>query len=219
MHPDELQSKLELLHTILAEKWTPQKLDKHPEPGTAGDASLILASHISMAPQRPVRRENSMLWKRPLILVVALVGTSLGVGPQAKGKETDTRARKAVVQFFKAFKAKEIDDLMKAVDVPFCREGGKNVEKRDDLKQFFQQALQVRDPSKDTITIKLVTTLPKLEEAEGKFTDDERKAVEAVLGKDHRVVKVEWDRFGEGKQRMLILVRLQQGKARVVGII
>jgi hypothetical protein len=69
------------------------------------------------------------------------------------------------------------------------------------------------------ITIKLVTTLPKLEESEGKFTDDERRAFEEVLGKDHRVVKVEWDRFGEGKHRTLILVRLQKGKAKVVGII
>jgi hypothetical protein len=29
MGPDELQAKLQLLHTILSEKWTPQKLDEH----------------------------------------------------------------------------------------------------------------------------------------------------------------------------------------------
>lgn len=28
MHPDELQIMLQMLHTILAEKWTPQKLDE-----------------------------------------------------------------------------------------------------------------------------------------------------------------------------------------------
>jgi hypothetical protein len=67
--------------------------------------------------------------------------------------------------------------------------------------------------------LSVLTTLPRVEESEGKFTDDERKAVEEALGKDHRVVKVEWNRFGDGKHRALILVRVQKGLARVVGII
>jgi hypothetical protein len=166
------------------------------------------------------RREGFMLGKLHLILVVAtLVGTAVGVGGQEKENETDTQAKEAVVQFFKTFKAKDIDGVMKVVDVPFCREGGKNIEERDALKQFFQKALEIRDPSKDTITIMLVTTLPKLEESEGKFTDDERKACQAALGKDHRIVKVVRNRSGEGKHEALILVRLQKGKAKVVGII
>jgi hypothetical protein len=161
------------------------------------------------------RKESFMPGKLPLIL--AAVAT--GAAAQESGAKADSQAREAVSQFFKAIKAKDIDDLLKAVDVPFCREGGKNIEDRDDLKRFFQTALGARGPSKDTITIKLVTTLPRLEEAEGKFTDDERKAVEEALGKDHRVVKVEWDRFGEGKHRALILVRFREGLAKVVGII
>jgi hypothetical protein len=155
----------------------------------------------------------------PIQVARQAVGTGPGVAAQESAAKTDAQAKEAVVQFFKAFKAKDIDILMKAVDVPFCREGGKNIDKRGDLKLFFSKALEVRDPSKDTITVKLVTTLPKLEASEGKFTDDERKAVEAALGKDHRVVKVEWDRGGDGKHKALIRVRLQKGKAKVVGII
>lgn len=162
-----------------------------------------------------------MLRRLCLILVAAaaLVGIGTGEAAQEKGDKTDTQAKEAVVQFFKALKSKNLEVIMKAVDVPFCREGGKNSEKRDDLKRFFQTVLDKRDLSKDTITIKLVTTLPKLEQSEGKFTDDERKAVEEVMGKDHRVVKVEWNRFGEGKHMALILVRFREGKAKVVGII
>jgi hypothetical protein len=161
-----------------------------------------------------------MLGKRPLFLVAAvLVGPAVGAGAQGEGNEKETQAKEAVARFFMALKAKDLDVLMKEVDVPFCREGGKNVEKRDDLKRFFQKALGVRDLSKDTITVKQVTTLPELEKSEGNFTGDERKAAEEALGKDHRVVKVEWDRFGEGQHKALVLVRIRRGKAKVVGII
>lgn len=162
-----------------------------------------------------------MSGKLPLILVAAaaLAGIATGVAAQEKGDKTDTVAKETVEQFFKAFKAKDLDGLMKTVDVPFCREGGRNIDKRDDLKQLLQKALDVRDPSKDTLVIKLVTTLPKFEASEGKFTDNERKAVEEVLGKDHRVVKVEWNRSEGGKSMYLIFVRLEKGKAKVVGMI
>jgi hypothetical protein len=162
-----------------------------------------------------------MLGKAILLFVAAtvVVGTGARVVAEEKDAKTDTQAKEAVEEFFKAFKAKDIDGVIKTVDVPFCREGGKNIKQRDDLKQFFNKALDLRDPSKDSITVKLVTTLPKLEASEGKLTDDERKAVEEVLGKDHRVVRVEWDRVGEGKQKRLILVRFQKGEAKVVGIL
>jgi hypothetical protein len=162
-----------------------------------------------------------MSGKLPLILVaaVALKGIATDVAAQEKGDKTDTLAKEAVEQFFKAFTAKKIDGLMKAVDVPFCREGGKNIDKRDDLKQFMQKAMDVRDSSKDTLAIKLVTTLPKFEQSEGKFTGNERKAVEEVLGKDHRVVEVGWNRFGGSKSRHLIFVRIRKGEAKVVGMI
>lgn len=160
-----------------------------------------------------------MTGKSSLILLTSaalMVIATRGVGAQEKG---DALAREAVEQFFKAFNAKDIDSLLKGVDVPFCREGGKNIDKLNELKPYLQKALDTRDPSKDKLAIKLVTTLPKLEEAEGKFTDNERKAVQAVLGNDHRVVKVEMNRGEGGKHVHLIFVRIQNGKAKVVGII
>ena len=148
-----------------------------------------------------------------------LVGRGGDADTQERGAKSDALAKEAVEQFFKAFKAKDLEALMKGADVPFCREGGKNLAKREDLKQFLQKALDRRDPSKDSMRIARVTTLPKLEEAEGKFTEAERKTVETVLGKDHRVVKVEWDRHGEGKHKVLFFIRLQEGEAKVVGIL
>ena len=160
-----------------------------------------------------------MLGKLLPCLVAVSFGTTVGVGAPQERAEKETQAKEAVARFFKALQAKDIDALMHEADIPFCREGGSNIKQRDALKQFFQKALEIRDVSKDTITVKLVTTLPELEKSEGKFTDDERKASEEALGKDHRVVKAEWDRFGEGKRGALIFVRLRKGKAKVVGII
>jgi hypothetical protein len=144
--------------------------------------------------------------------------------PDAKGEGTqngdkETRAREAAVRFFQGFKENNLDLLMTEVDVPFCREGGDNIQKRDDLKRFLQKALAVRNSSKDTITVKRVTTLAQLEQSEGKLTDAERQAFEEVLGPDHRVVMVEWNRSGEGKHRMLILVRFKKDETKVVGLI
>jgi hypothetical protein len=156
---------------------------------------------------------------RSTLVAAMLIGTAVAAGAQGEGKDKDALARKVVEQFCKAFSAKDLDGMMNEADVPFCREGGNNIEKRDDLKEFLRKALEVRDPSKDTITIKLVTTLPELEKSEGKFTDAERKAMEAVLGKDHRVVKIEWNRPGERKHPSLILIRIQKDKAKVVGLI
>jgi serine/threonine protein kinase len=139
-------------------------------------------------------------------------------GVNGVGKK-DALAKDAVVQFCKLFTARNVDLLMQEVDVPFCREGGANIEDHDDLKRYFQKALAVRDPAKDTIAVKQVTTLPKLEESVGNFTDAERKALQAALGPDHRVVRVEWNRAGAGKHRMLIFVRFHKGEAKVVGVI
>jgi hypothetical protein len=151
------------------------------------------------------------------------VARVLGITPpaplQEPGAKPDVLAREAVDQFFKAFKKRDVDGLLMVVDVPFCREGGKDIEKRDELKQFFQKALERRDPSRDTFTFQRVTTLPEWEKSEGKFTDAERKTLEKVLGKEHRLVRVEWNRVGDSKHKTLILVRLQKGKARVVGIL
>src|SRR5262249_5462645 len=70
-----------------------------------------------------------------------LVGLGGDAPAQERGAKSDALAKEAVEQFFKAFKAKDLETLMKVVDVPFCREGGKNLAKREDLKQFLQKAL------------------------------------------------------------------------------
>jgi hypothetical protein len=136
--------------------------------------------------------------------------------PKPGGKK-DAHARDAAVQFFKTFTARNLDALLKQTDVPFCREGdGGNIRDREELKKFLQKALAVRDPSKDTLTLKRVTTLTNLE---GSVTDAERKALAEALGPDHRIVMVEWNRAGEGNHRMLILVRFEKGEARIVGLL
>jgi hypothetical protein len=162
-----------------------------------------------------------MLGKRLLMVLAAgwLVGIGARVPAQEKPAKGDALAKEAVQQFFEAFKTKDVKALMKVVDVPFCREGGKHLEKLEELEQYIRKGMERRDFSKDKLRITRVTTLPQLEESEGKFTDDERAAVQRATGKDHRVVMVEWVRREEGKHQALFFIRLQDGKAKVVGTI
>lgn len=154
-----------------------------------------------------------------LVIAASLIANDAGVAAQQKGAMADAQAKEAVQQFFVGFRARDVKALMKVVDVPFLREGGKNLETREALKRLLEKSLAIRDPSKDKMRIMLITTLPKLEEAEQKFTENERKAVQAVVGKDHRVVRVEWHRHGAGKHVHLFFIRLQKGQARIVGMI
>src|SRR5262245_54903281 len=96
----------------------------------------------------------------PLVLFLALLGAA-GIGSaQGRSAMDDELARQAVEKFFNAFEAGDHEALMKTTDVPFCREGGRNIEKREDLKPFLHKVLDRRDPSTDQMRITLVTTLP-----------------------------------------------------------
>lgn len=157
--------------------------------------------------------------RRIALLSVVLVLSGLFGQPIVAADKADDQAKEAVEQFAKALVGKDVDGLMKVVDVPWCMEGKRLIKDRDELKKEFIKLLDAKDFSKDKVAIKLVAPLPKFEEAVGKkLPDDHRKMFEEVLGKDHRMVLIEVEQ-GERKGKGVIAVRLQDGKARVVGIV
>jgi hypothetical protein len=144
------------------------------------------------------------------LLFVALAG-SLAV---AADKDED-KAKEAATAFLKALKTKDVDAVMKTVDVPFLFEGKGVIEKTDDLKS-----------SMKTITEKV--EIDKIPTELGKMLDvaairklfekkDDKKPlenIEKVLGKTGYAVFFVRD----GKERGAVLVRIKDDKAVVVGL-
>jgi hypothetical protein len=153
-------------------------------------------------------------------LTVTLITALLLLGPRAAASEkADTLAKEAVEQFTTALAAKNIDGLMKVADVPWCQKGSLIIKDRDELRKYWQQVLDRRDFSKAKVKVKTVAALPKFEESLGKkLPKESRQKLEEVLGKEHRLVLLEVAQ-GERKHETVFAVRIQDGKAKVVGSI
>jgi hypothetical protein len=152
-----------------------------------------------------------------ILATVLLIGLA-GSLARAADKDED-KAKEAAVAFMKAVKAKDLDAVMKAVDVPFLTTDKgvvKVIDKTDDLKADLKAKLEkLKDAEKTPTEVSEVMDLPTLrKKIEGKKDDTVIKAVEKVLGDKGYVIIV-----GKAGQRSGgVLVRLKDGKAVVVGI-
>jgi hypothetical protein len=163
------------------------------------------------------RREGVMLRNVVLALAGMFAGTLSGGAAEVKEDKGDSQAKEAVAQYIKAMKDKDLDGLLKVADVPFCENGRRVIREREALKKMYQTVLKEKEFSKAKVKVKMVTTLPKLEElSKDKFSEKERKNLGEVLGKDHRVVLIEIERPDGKKGQALLGVRLRDGKAKVV---
>ena len=149
-------------------------------------------------------------------LAAVLLACCAGSVATAADMDED-KAKEVTVAFLKAWKAKDLDALMKTMDVPFVsfeKDGPKLFEKTDDLKSDLKAKLE-----------KLKNTDPIPAEA-GKLTDlpairkefakkpELLKAYEKVLGEKGYLVAVGTEETGDGE----VLVRIKDGKAKVVGL-
>ena len=130
----------------------------------------------------------------------------------------EEKARETAVAFLKAVKAKDIDAVMKTVDVPFLFDvGGKSrlVTKSEDLRTMFKTFLGKVTPGKvptDVGTVHNWRVLRKMAEDAGET--ETVGAIEKVLGKEGYAVAM----GTKGKEIIGILVRIKDGKAVVVGV-
>jgi Cu/Ag efflux protein CusF len=148
-------------------------------------------------------------------LLLALVSSTLA----AADKDED-KAKEVAAAFMKAVKAKDIDAIMKTVDVPFLtddKDGIKVIEKTEDLRADLKAKLEmIKDTEKIPTEVGNVLDLPALrKKIEGKKDKEETlKQIEKVLGDKGYAVMI----GKPGEERGGVLVRIKDGKAAVVGI-
>ena len=81
--------------------------------------------------------------------------------PAAAADKDEDKAREAAVAFMKAVKAKDLDAVMKTVDVPFLFEDAREpVTKPDDLKAGWEKALPKVKPEKLPSGVGMVMGVP-----------------------------------------------------------
>jgi len=152
------------------------------------------------------------------LLAVALLLAFAAASVSAADKDED-KAKEVTLAFLKAVKAKDLDAVMKTVDVPYLNdEKGdfKVIEKVEDLKADLKMKLEkIKDTEKIPTEVGEVLDLPAIrKKVAGKKAEEELKHIEKVLGEKGYVVML-------GKpddERGAVLVRIKDGKAKVVGL-
>ena len=139
---------------------------------------------------------------------------AFAAAPASAADKNEDKAKEAAVAFLKAVKAKDADAVMKASAAPFAhREGGEIGVLKDEasLKKWVKGKLdEIKDADKVPTEVEKVVPFAELK---AKLEADDQKKVEEVVGKDGFVAMIEFD----GKM-VVILVRIKDGKAKVVGI-
>lgn len=143
-------------------------------------------------------------------LVVALV-PKLGIAAD----KNEEKAKETALAFLKAVKAKDADAVLKLSGAPFAhREGGEIsvLKDEDSLKKWVKERLEdLKDPDKVPTEIEKMMPFADFKD---KIPDEaDRKKVEEVVGKDGFVAMTSFD----GRQ-VVILVRIKDDKAKVVGV-
>jgi len=151
-------------------------------------------------------------------LAVPLMIAIAGSLASAADKDED-KAKEAALAFLKAVKAKDLDAVMKTVDAPFLNdEKGeiKVIEKIEDLKTDLKAKLEkIKNTEKIPTEVSEVLDRPAIrKKLAGKKGEEELKKIEKVLGdKGYAVVLGKPD-----DESGALLVRIKDGKAKVVGI-
>lgn len=147
------------------------------------------------------------------ILVATL--TALAAPPAAAADKNEEKAKEAAVAFLKAVKAKDLDAVMKTVDVPFLMEDQPEpLAKTDEVKAALKTLLEKVKPEKVPTDVGAVLDLPTVRKKVEKQKKNGAETIEKLIGKNGFVVVVTKD----GKEQGAVLVRMKDGQAKVVGI-
>jgi hypothetical protein len=155
-------------------------------------------------------------------LCAALAAVTLAAVPcrpcPADGKKDDAVAREVVARLMKAALARDVEAVMKVVDVPWCHDGREIIKDRDRLRDTFRDGFaRARKLKMPQAHIRQVGTLESFRRAK-KGLPGRKVSLDDVLGKDHRVVFVEIEHDGRF-QPTWVGVWLEQGRGKVVGIL
>jgi hypothetical protein len=152
------------------------------------------------------------------LIAAGLFASLAGFLAVAADKDAD-QAKELAIAFVKAVKAKDIDAVMKTVDVPFLVVVNRKptiIEKLDDLRSDLKSKLDMAQnldklPNEVGDFLDLPGIRKKLETNPDK---DVIKLVEAVLGEKGYAVGV----GKSGERGVAVFVRIKDGKAAIVGL-
>jgi hypothetical protein len=148
-------------------------------------------------------------------LLTAAVLMVFAASPAFAEDKNEDKAKEVSLAFLKALKAKDLDAVMKTVDVPFLFMT-EQVEKTDDLKAKFKAFFEKVSPDKVPSEVGSVLDVPALRKKFGDNDTANKKIdeIEKLLGKTGYAVLM---KRGE-KETEPLFVQVKDGKAKVVGI-
>ena len=149
-------------------------------------------------------------------LFAVAVLLAFAASPALAADKDEDKAKEVAVAFLKALKAKDLDAILKTVDVPFLFEDAKElVTKPDDLKAQWEKFLPKVKPEKIPSEVGMVIDVPAFtKQAVAASEKKEAALVEKLVGKTGYIVF-----FNPPKGRaMPVLVRIKDGQAKVAGI-
>jgi hypothetical protein len=146
------------------------------------------------------------------LLVAALPWLAGNAAAQEKGKpdKRDLQAREAAERFMEAVWRRDLEAAMKGVDVPFFWDGVENVQGREELKKRLERVVK-KDRGKVGYKFQAAYSFGEFAK---KMTGKGRKLLGAILQDTDRVVVFT---FSDRDDRIGVMVRIREGKARVVG--
>jgi hypothetical protein len=150
-------------------------------------------------------------------LLAAMLGlsTSSPMSADDRPDKAGTQSKEAVEAYLKAFKAEDVDAVMKVSGVPFVMNDRGKVETEKALRQEFTRLFDRSDMSKLAFEVKAVGTLDAVKAKLGEKKHEEK--LRAILKDGDRVVLVDAD-FGKRKETMSFAVAVRDSKALVVGM-
>jgi hypothetical protein len=133
-----------------------------------------------------------------------------------QGKDPDAQAKAVLLQFLQARQAKNLDALMKTVDVPWYHDGKSVMTDLKEVEAEFRSLIlrknqpQVEFEVKHLVPYRVMVSL---------FKEHERRMTDQVLSPEDRVAIIAVRTVGSNKEeKLLLFIRLRDGQAKMAGI-
>jgi hypothetical protein len=123
-------------------------------------------------------------------------------------------ASAAVNAFVRAMRAEDLDALMETVDVPWFLDGKKIVESKDELRAFLRKPLKQKDFSDLKVEFVKVQTFGSLKD---KASGQTGELLKRIARDDDLFFQLNI-KVGERSDKLYLLVRVDGGKGKVIGL-
>ena len=136
--------------------------------------------------------------------------------PVAAADASEAQARAAVQDFLSAREGRNLDDLMKVVDVPWYHDRKSVITERNELQNEFHRLLSRKNQAKVRYELRRLSSYQELRD---RFTEDERRMIDQVITPKDMIAFITVSAVGADRlDVLLLLVRLRDGHGKVVGI-